>query len=51
MDSVTTSALLAPDGALTKQFWDLTNRQAGLEDEIVSLSLAIAAAKMPKLPH
>jgi hypothetical protein len=41
----------ASDGALTKQFLDMTNRQAKLEVEIVAVSWAITAAKMPKLPH
>ena len=41
----------APDGALTKQFLDMTNRQAKLEVQIVAVSWAITAAKMPKLPH
>jgi hypothetical protein len=38
----------APDGALTKHFLDLTNRQA--EAEIVTVSWAITAAKKPVLP-
>jgi hypothetical protein len=41
----------APDGALTKQFLDMTNRQAELEAEIVTVSWAITAAKKPVLPH
>ena len=41
----------APDGALTKQFLDMTNRQAELEAEIVTVSRAITAAKKPILPH
>jgi len=41
----------APDGALTKQFFDLTNRQAELDAEIVGVSRAITAAKKPLLPH
>jgi hypothetical protein len=41
----------APDGALTKQFLDLTNRQAELEAEIVAVSGKITAAKKPVLPH
>jgi chromosome segregation ATPase len=39
------------DGALTKQFLDLTNRQAELETEIEAVSRAITAAKKPVLPH
>jgi hypothetical protein len=41
----------APDGALTKQFLDMTNRQAELEAEIATVSRAITDAKMPILPH
>jgi hypothetical protein len=41
----------ASDGALTKQFLDMTNRQAELEAEIVTVSRAITAAKKPVLPH
>jgi hypothetical protein len=41
----------APDGALTKQFLDLTNRQAKLEAEIATVSGAITAAKKPVLPN
>jgi hypothetical protein len=41
----------ASNGALTKQFLDLTNRQAGLEAEIVAVSWAITATKKPVLPH
>ena len=41
----------APDGTLTKQFLDLTNRQAELEAEIVTVSRKIMAAKKPVLPH
>ena len=41
----------ASNGALTKQFLDLTNRQAQLEAEIVAVSRAITAAKKPVLPH
>jgi hypothetical protein len=39
------------DGALTKQFLDLTNRQAELETEIEAVSRAITAVKKPVLPH
>jgi len=35
----------ASNGTLTKQFLDLTNRQAALEAEIVAVSRAITAAK------
>jgi chromosome segregation ATPase len=41
----------APDGTLTKQFLDLTNRQAELEAEIATISREIAAAKKPIRPH
>jgi hypothetical protein len=41
----------APDGALTKQFLDLTNRQAVLEAEIIAVYGAITAAKKRVLPH
>ena len=40
----------ASDGTLTKQFLDLTHRQAQLEAEIVAVSRAIAAAKKTLLP-
>ena len=39
------------NGALTKQFLDLTNRQAELEAKIATISREIAAAKKPVLPH
>ena len=35
----------ASNGTLTKQFLDLTNRQAALEAEIMAVSRAITAAK------
>ena len=41
----------APDGALTKQFLDLTNRQAEVEAEIIAVYGAITAAKKPVLRH
>jgi len=41
----------APDGALTKQFLDLTNRQAEVEAEIIAVYRAITAAKKPVLPN
>jgi chromosome segregation ATPase len=41
----------ASDGALTRQFLDLTNRQTELETEIEAVSRVITAAKKPALPH
>jgi hypothetical protein len=41
----------ASHGALTKQFLDLTDRQAELKIEIEAVSRAITAPKKPVLPH
>ena len=37
----------APDGALTRKYLELTNRQAEVEIEIVALGRAIVAADEP----
>ena len=41
----------APDGALTRQYLDLTNRQSEVEQQIIDLSRQIAAGDGPALPH
>lgn len=41
----------AADGALTRKYLELTNRQAELEKEIADLSRAITAAADPTLPN
>ncbi|HEY5380508.1 MAG TPA: hypothetical protein VIJ78_13370 [Pseudolabrys sp.] len=41
----------APEGALTRKYLELTNRQAELEREIIDLSRAITAAAKPTLPN
>lgn len=41
----------APNGALTRRYLELTNRQAEVEQEIVDLSRAITAAAKPTLPN
>ena len=41
----------ASDGARTRQFLDLTNRQAEVEREIVALSQEILVATKPTLPN
>jgi hypothetical protein len=46
-----TSGDWAPNGALTRRYLDLTNRQAELENEIVALSRAITASAKTTLPN
>jgi hypothetical protein len=41
----------AADGRLTREYLELTNRQAELEQEIANLSRAITAAAKPTLPN
>lgn len=41
----------ATDGASTKRYLELTNRQAELENEIVTLSRAITASAKTTLPN
>lgn len=41
----------ASDGASTRRYLDLTNRQAEIERDIVDLSRAITAAVKPTLPN
>ena len=41
----------APDGALTRKYLELANRQAELEREIADLSRAITAGAKPTLPN
>jgi hypothetical protein len=41
----------APNGALTRQYLDLTNRQGEVEQQIIDLSRQIAAGDGPALPH
>jgi cell division protein FtsB len=41
----------APNGALTRQYLELTNRQAAVEKDIIDLSRQIAAGDGPALPH
>lgn len=41
----------ASDGVRTRQFLDLTNRQAEVEREIVALSQEILVATKPTLPN
>jgi hypothetical protein len=46
-----TSGDWASDGALTRRYLDLTNRQAELDNEIVALSRAITALAKTTLPN
>ncbi len=41
----------APNGALTRKYLELTNRQAVVEKDIIDLSRQIAAGDGPALPH
>lgn len=41
----------APNGALTRKYLELTNRQAKVEKDIIDLSRQIAAGDGPALPH
>ncbi|MDO8874982.1 MAG: hypothetical protein Q8M24_08520 [Pseudolabrys sp.] len=41
----------APNGALTRKYLDLTNRQAAVEKDILDLSRQIAAGDGPALPN
>ena len=41
----------APNGALTRQYLDLTNRQAVVEKDIIDLARQIAADGEPPLPN
>lgn len=41
----------APNGALTRKYLELTNRQAEVEKEIIDLSRAILADSKPTLPN
>jgi hypothetical protein len=41
----------APNGALTRRYLELTNRQAVVEKEIIDLSREIAAGGKPALPN
>lgn len=41
----------APDGALTRKYLELTNRQAEVEREIADLSRAITDSVKPTLPN
>lgn len=41
----------APNGALTRKYLELTNRQAGVEKEIIDLSRALLADSKPTLPN
>lgn len=41
----------APNGALTRKYLDLTNRQAAVEKDIIDLSRQIAADGKPALPN
>lgn len=41
----------APDGAMTRKYLEMANRQAELEREIADLSRAITAATKPTLPN
>ena len=41
----------APDGAMTRKYLELANRQAELEREIADLSRAITASAKPTLPN
>lgn len=41
----------APDGAMTRKYLELANRQAELEREIADLSRAITAGTKPTLPN
>jgi hypothetical protein len=41
----------APNGALTRKYLELANRQAELEKEIADLARAITAGTKPTLPN
>jgi len=41
----------APNGALTRKYLELTNRQGEVEQEIIDLSRAILADSKPTLPN
>jgi hypothetical protein len=41
----------APNGASTRRYIELTNRQAEVENDIADLSRAITAAAKPATPH
>ena len=41
----------APNGALTRKYLELTNRQAAVESDIIDLSRQIAADGKPALPN
>lgn len=41
----------APNGALTRQYLELTNRQGEVEQQIIDLSRQLAAGDGPALPH
>ena len=41
----------APNGALTRKYLELTNRQAVVEKDIIDLSRQIAAGDGPALPN
>jgi hypothetical protein len=41
----------APDGALTRKYLELTNRQGEVEQEIIDLSRALLADSKPTLPN
>jgi hypothetical protein len=45
------SGAWAPDGASTRRYLELTNRQAKVEREISDLTRAITAATKPTLPN
>lgn len=41
----------APNGALTRKYLELTNRQAAVEKDIIDLSRQLAAGDGPALPN
>jgi hypothetical protein len=41
----------APDGALTRKYLELTNRQSDVEQGIIDLSRALLADSKPTLPN
>ena len=41
----------APNGALTRKYLELTNRQSEVEQEIIDLSRAVLADSKPTLPN
>jgi phosphate uptake regulator len=46
-----TSGDWAPNGALTRKYLELTNRQAEVEKDIIDMSRQIAADSKPSLPN